>query len=451
LACDARQRRFELILHFGLEQYLGLALYLSGIAALLLSIFWRPIAGIYYLVPLIPLQTTRYRMIEYPLGATVISLILLAVALGLLRRRQRMLPRTPWSVVLSVYVIYLFGSLFLDLTFLQARLKEWWDYMTMPLLFFLVAATVKDAREMRIILLLMCLATFVMDKSFWDAIKDRDYSTFSRDLQENGAMGYAGVQGIGAFNAQYTWFLVVLAGAQPSRWLRLALLGLALFTANCVVYSFSRGAYVALLAGWVFIGVIKQRKLLLLLAVFLTTWVSVVPNAVRERVLMTYDPQQQALDNSAAIRLDVWTDAIDLFQANPLLGTGFHTYAYMNRVGNYEDTHNIYLKALVETGLIGLLLFLWLLTKTYRVGYRLFRQAQEPLFSGLGLGLAVWIVCTAASNLFGDRWTYFQVNGYLWVVAGLVARAIVIESSREHGELVSGIGASEQPKFAPAV
>lgn len=415
--------------NLGLEQYLGLALYLSGIAALLLSIFWHPIAGIYYLVPLIPLQTTRYRMLEYPFGASIVNIILIGVAIGLLKRREWVAPKTPWNLIFYLTAIYNLGSLFLDSNNLEPRFREWWNYMTMPVLFFLVTATVKNSGQMKFIILLMCMAVFAMDKSFWDAIKDRDYSTFDRSLQEGGAMGYAGVQGLAAFNAQFAWFLVALLGIQEKLFLRFAVLALALFAANCVIYSFSRGAYVALIAGWLFVGLVKYRKLLVLLLLLATTWASLVPNAVRERVFMTYDRKDGDLDHSAALRLELWNDAMDLAQTNPILGSGYHTYAYMKRLYNYEDTHNIYLKVLVETGVIGLGLLLWLLVKSFSTGYLLFRRASDPFFSSLGLGLAAWIVCTATASLFGDRWTYFQINGYLWVLAGFVARAILIESS----------------------
>jgi O-antigen ligase len=338
-------------------------------------------------------------------------------------------------------------TLFLSPNDLGPRMKEWWNYMTMFLLFFLVAAAVKDVREMKLIVLLMCLAVFAMDKSFWDTVSNRDYSTFSRDLQEGGSMGYAGVQGMAAFNAQYAWFLVALAGARQKVPIRLACLGLALFAANCVMYSFSRGGYVAFLAGWVFVGLAKERKLLVLLALFGITWASVVPPAVRDRVLMTYDPNSGAIDHSAEIRLQLWTDAVNLFQENPLTGTGFNTYAYMKRVGNYEDTHNIYLKVLVETGLVGLGFLLWFFAKTFRQGYRLFLRARDPFFSALGLGLAAWIVCTAVANLFGDRWSYFQISGYLWVLAGLVSKAMAIES---RGKAASSAAIKRAPELAPA-
>jgi len=416
--------------NFGLEPYLGLAVYLAGILACLLSIVWKPMIGLYYLAPLIPLQTTRYRMLEYPLGQSVVTILVLSVALGLLRQRRWIIRRSPWTVVVCVYGAYLLASLFMDTNHLMARLQEWWDYITMPVLLFLVHTAIDDARQMKTLLLLMCLATIVMDKSFWDAIKDRDFSSFSRDLQEGGAMGYAGVQGMGAYNAQYAWLLISLAGVWKRLLIRLLGLALALFAANCVIYTFSRGAYVALLTGWLFVGVVKNRKLLLPLVVFAIIWTSVVPNAVRERIFMTYDPNSAELDHAAAVRVDLWSDAVNLFQENPLLGTGFHTYAYMGRVGTYEDTHNIYLKILVETGVVGLLLFLWLLWRTFHAGFLLFRNAKEPFFSALGLGLAAWMVCSVTTNMFGDRWTYLQVNGYLWIIAGMAARALDIEVAR---------------------
>jgi O-antigen ligase len=99
----------------------------------------------------------------------------------------------------------------------------------------------------------------------------------------------------------------------------------------------------------------------------------------------------------------------------------------MHRVGAYEDTHNFFLKVLVETGILGLIVFLWLLIKTFWTGFRLSRRAKDPFRASLGLGLACWVVCAIVANFFGDRWTYLQVGGYMWVVAGLVAHALVLE------------------------
>jgi O-antigen ligase len=142
---------------------------------------------------------------------------------------------------------------------------------------------------------------------------------------------------------------------------------------------------------------------------------------------MTYE--SGGLDHSSETRVTLWEDAMQVFDANVVLGSGFNTYAYMHRVGNYEDTHNFFLKLLVETGIFGLGLFLWLLGKTFRVGLAFSRRAKDPFYASLGLGLAAWLVAAFVANLFGDRWNFLQVCGYLWVIAGMVAHALRVEAA----------------------
>src|SRR5208283_1728487 len=155
-------------------------------------------------------------------------------------------------------------------------------------------------------------------------------------------------------------------------------------------------------------------KLLVLLALFLVTWTSLVPLAVQQRVYMTYDQNSGELDHSAAVRVSLWEEAKPVFDSNPVFGSGFDTYAYTGHLNGYRDSHNLFVKVLVETGVVGFLLFLSILAKSFRVGYRLFRQAQDDFLASLGLGLSVWVVCAAVANLFGDRWTFLQVNGFMW-------------------------------------
>jgi putative inorganic carbon (HCO3(-)) transporter len=273
----------------------------------------------------------------------------------------------------------------------------------------------------------MCLATLSLDHNFWTTVSGRDYSSFSYDLRDGGPMGYAGANGLGAFEAQVAAFLLALAAFERSRWLRLGYIALAIFSAVCLTYTLSRGGYIAFLIGWLFLGVVKQRSLLVLLVAFICTWTSLVPRAVQQRVLMTYDENKGQLDHSSRERVALWEEALPIFELSPVMGVGFNTYAYTKHLDNYADTHNIYLKVLVETGIAGLLLFIWLLAKTFWTGCRLFRSAKDPFLSSLGLALAGWLLCSVAANCFGDRWTFVQVNGYMWVLGGLVSQALVLE------------------------
>ena len=92
----------------------------------------------------------------------------------------------------------------------------------------------------------MCFSILLLDKSFWSSIAGRDFSTYSEDLRSTlsagGSMGYAGVNGLAAFEAQATAFLLVCHFCERRLWRRIGYLGLAIYSALCLMYSLSRGA-----------------------------------------------------------------------------------------------------------------------------------------------------------------------------------------------------------------
>jgi O-antigen ligase len=277
----------------------------------------------------------------------------------------------------------------------------------------------------------MCVGALALDKSFWSTVSDRDFSSFSDGLQDPGAMGYAGVNGLAAFEAQFAAFAAALACFERKRLWKIGYIALAAVSCFCLMYSLSRGGYLALIAGFLFLGIVRLRKLLVLMVVFGLVWTSVVPNAVRERVAMTYDSKGGGLDHSSETRVNLWEDAMTVFDNNAAVGTGFNTYAYMGRIGIYKDTHNYFVKVLVETGILGFLLFLALLLRFLWTGLLLYWMGRDPLSKALGLGLAAWMICCMTANLTGDRWSYLQVNGYMWVIAGLAARSWTMEKQAD--------------------
>ena len=46
-----------------------------------------------------------------------------------------------------------------------------------------------------------------------------------------------------------------------------------------------------------------------------------------------------------------------------------------------------------------------------------------PLYQGLGLGLLLATCACIVANCFGDRWTYLEITGLLWVLVGTAIRA----------------------------
>ncbi|HLG78148.1 MAG TPA: hypothetical protein VKX46_17160, partial [Ktedonobacteraceae bacterium] len=90
-----------------------------------------------------------------------------------------------------------------------------------------------------------------------------------------------------------------------------------------------------------------------------------------------------------------------------------------------------YMKVLVETGAVGMLLFVLVLAKCFSVAARLRRVAQDPFASGLALGLLSLLGCLVIVNIFGDRWTYIEINGVVWILLAVAARAYAIQTESE--------------------
>jgi O-antigen ligase len=226
-------------------------------------------------------------------------------------------------------------------------------------------------------------------------------------------------------------FLLGLSALQKRKSIKLALWGLFVFSGYCLLFSYSREAYVGILVGLLFLGLVRQRWVLIALVAFLLSWQSLVPTSVQERILMTYDKNEQQLDTSAQDRVALWDDAMNMFRQNPVLGVGYDTYQWQHRVGIYTDTHNYFLKVLVETGVLGLMFFLFILAKMTRLGMKLYRSAQDPFLQSIGLGFALLMACVFVVNFFGDRWLYVEVNGFLWVMLACVVRGQMIENEQK--------------------
>ena len=421
-------------MHLGLEPYAPFLIYFGAIVVFFLSVFWKPQIGLYYLVPLLPMQTARYWLHALPVGKNLVDILLLGILIGLFFHRERpIVVPSPLNKMLLLFMGLTYLSLWQGAFFLggalpisldDPRFSDWKNYVEMMFIFFVAAATIRKPKQMIIMISLMCLSVLVVNRTYHNKVGGRDFSQFSYSLRDAGALGYAGENGMGAFQSEFAVFLIGLASFAKKRIVKVGLWAVAFTSIYSLVVTFSRGGYLGFLIGLLVLGLIKERKLLILLVVIFATWQSIVPHAVVERVLMTYQAGE-GLDPSVGTRVSLWEDALQIIDHNPVIGTGFDTYKFMGRIG-YSDTHNYYVKVLLELGFVGLLIFLYLLRVVGKMSWRLFRSARDPFLSALGCALFCMFMCAMAVNFFGDRWSFLQVNGFFWVLLGLVARGLLL-------------------------
>jgi len=249
------------------------------------------------------------------------------------------------------------------------------------------------------------------------------FSEKARNMM-TGLFVWLGANHYGAFFAHFLFILVGLFLFTKNKINKIVLFGVIALTIRCVIYTFSRGAYLAVLAGLFFMGLVKDKRILILLFVFLIFWRSLVPVAVVERIDMTRNEQGE-LEDSAAQRIVLWNIAWNMFKESPIIGKGFDTF----QIHTEADTHNMYMKILAEMGVMGLLAFLFLLYQAFFVGWRLYKAAKDNFFKSLGLGFCTCVLSLMITNAFGDRWTYLSMASYFWIFLGMVASARLITAS----------------------
>ncbi|MDR3745528.1 MAG: O-antigen ligase family protein [Acidobacteriaceae bacterium] len=413
----------------GLGHFIPLIAYLGFWILCIVSLAGRPVLGLYYMMPFLPYRLLRDHFLDYPLGANMLTILVLSVIVGAIIHGKR-LPKSKLYLIWLLFGIYLYFSMWIGVALSNApaplwlsdvNFVTWKDYMVIPLVFVATGLVVEDRKAIRTIIIITAISLLFIDRSCILESLSRTWTTFDEDKRGGGPLAYGSNQ-TAAFLAQFALFFWGFAQFVKKNKIKLLSYGLVVITLFATMYTFSRGGYLAVLVSVFILGLIKDRKLLLILGLFLLTWQTVVPVPVRERVSMTENANGQ-LEASAQERVDLWQNAESTFIHSPIVGTGFATFQLGEHVDNLKDTHNWYIKVLVETGILGLILALVLLQQLLAMSYHLFRGATDPLYQGLGLGLFLATCSCIVANFFGDRWTYLEITGLLWVLASAAIRA----------------------------
>ena len=427
-------------IHLGIENLLPWTLYLGMWVAFGVSALWRPSVGLYVLAFALPMQTGRYKIHGFFMGSQFVDLLMLGVVLGLLHHGEQLFHSLRANRILLVSAVFLYLSLWQGAFFTDAplpywisdpRFSNWKNYTEMFFLAALVGSTISTRKQVALLIAFMCLSVLVVNRNYYSLLSDRDLSRFSYDVRDPGLLGYAGVNGFAAFEAIFCSFLLGLLAFKQKLSVRFGLLIVFCTGIYCLLFAFSRGGYVGILCGMLTVGLMKSKKLLLVVVFIVFSWQTLLPISVQERISMTTGGSSGGeLDHSSAERITLWRDAIGMFERNPVTGTGFDTYEFMGRVGDYKDTHNYFIKVLAETGIVGFGIFLLLLKNLFSSGWQLYRLAEDPFWSALAVGFTAATVCAIVLNFFGDRWTYQQVDGYLWILLGVVFRGLIVHQAK---------------------
>lgn len=413
----------------GLGHFIPIVAYLSFCVMILYSLFRKPLYGLYFAMPFIPYRTLRDKLLMYPMGGNLLTILIFAVIIGALVRGKH-LPKSKLYLTWLAFGIYLYFSMWLGSAMGNAPLPLWlsdvnfvtWkDYMMLPLVFVAAGLVIEERKDIRRLLIVLAVSLALIDRTCILESLSRSWGAFDENKRDPGPLEW-GANQTAAFLAQFAMFFWGVGRVIRNKKAKLISYGLVAATVLATMYTFSRASYLALLVSVTVLAFLKDRKLLLVLPVFLITWKTVVPVAVTERVEMTRQADGE-LEASAEERVMLWENAKQSFYRSPIFGNGYATFRMGEHVDDLKDTHNWYVLVMVETGVVGGIFALAIVLQMLKSSYRLFRQARDPLYIALGLGTLLSVVSCLVANGFGDRWTYLEINGLLWIMVSATLRA----------------------------
>jgi hypothetical protein len=214
---------------------------------------------------------------------------------------------------------------------------------------------------------------------------------------------------------------------------------LILFIIPPFLFTQSRSSYLALIPVCLVIGFMARHRIIIVGCIILALMMSpfLLPSLVTDRISYTFNQPEHPgqilignlrLDTSTSARLISLKHCLKDWLKHPVLGYGVTGYYFV-------DTQ--YPRVLVETGILGLISFFYLLYSIFILTIRNLNNVTTPYFKGIIIGFLAGYVGLLVHALGANTFIIVRIMEPFWFFMGIVAVLPELESQR--GQAVSEI------------
>jgi len=424
-----------------LTHYAPLIVYIVSFPVMFITLF-RVEIGILFFILLVPIISAMKKIVELPGGNQFADFLLISMVLGWvwgsLKEGRRIFKSTPINTVVILLVLGSIISLIRGYTFMEfspeidlIKLKAWKNYMILPLIYFIGVNNINKENFVKWIIICVCLSLLVMDFNFYTTFRFYKSWHYTHSMRISGPFYFLGANELGIFYAMYTFLLLGISYFIEDKKLKYFILFVCACNFYPIVYSYSRSGYMCIIAGILILGILKDRKLLLLFIVLLLFYKFVLPNSVVERIDMTFlhkeEISEEQQEGSAfdfgditvelTGRKQLWEKAMYYFSEQPLLGIGFDSF----RQKEGWITHSMFLRILAEEGLVGMTIFIIFTLILLWKSHQLFRHSTSKFGQGIGLGFFTCVLVHLVGSVSGETQFYYNLMAIYWLFMGIVA------------------------------
>lgn len=184
------------------------------------------------------------------------------------------------------------------------------------------------------------------------------------------------------------------------------------------VLAKTEGAIIAVLVATFFIFMfIKWRKWIMLGTIILSILVLLIPQSRNYIVpLLTFQ------DVSGDVRVALWQGTLRLIENHPIFGAGlagfpelYKKYKEAKHVEIPLYAHNIFFDFWIQTGILGLISFIWIIINYFKLGFRNLKNHSSYVFP-----LITVMICILIYGLVDVPYFKNDLSCLFWIFMGMI-------------------------------
>lgn len=191
----------------------------------------------------------------------------------------------------------------------------------------------------------------------------------------------------------------------------------------CLLFTFSRGAWLAMIisVSALFLFYRKKRFILLLIGIIFLVSLPEYSNVVSRMNLSLLQE-----DSSSVYRWQIWQGAIKVIQSHWIFGVGLGNFStalgHFLPVKSFQvlHAHNTYLHILAETGVVGFLAASAFFGHTSYTAYKIYATSANQEVANLALGILVALIGLLVHGMVDATLFAPQLTVFFWILAALV-------------------------------
>jgi len=201
----------------------------------------------------------------------------------------------------------------------------------------------------------------------------------------------------------------------------------AIVIAIALYLTYSRGAWLGIVAGLMVIGLLSGRRIRIAIIVLLIIGaILVIPFLQTERAQSLF----QAGTGTGFFRVSVWQSAVAMIRDHPILGVGLDNFLYEYpkyiqpdawREPNLSHPHNVVLDFWTRLGIGGVIVLAWMVIAFYRKGIKELREIKGTQ-RALVIGLIASMTAALAHGLIDAAYFYVDLAFVFMLILGVIVQ-----------------------------